>query len=206
MDLRVHRNEDPYWIPKQNVGVREHINPYNKSENIVPAHPVRIEVEVDHSLFGESRENRSFPNETYTTGTKRKTRTKCNCIECNPDFAGNPNPTPNVFQCNLCQKCFTKCKYFRRHVGLHGKTKTLKCDLCQVSFMFSYQLQSHRLTHTHGQKPFQCSICRKSFTSKYYLKQHEWVHNPITPFKCRVCGKGYSSEGYFKRHELSHAQ
>ncbi|KAL0277180.1 UNVERIFIED_CONTAM: hypothetical protein PYX00_004546 [Menopon gallinae] len=123
---------------------------------------------------------------------RRKSRTKCNCPECNPDFSGHGDSSSaaNVFQCEICKKCFTKCKYFRRH----------------NSFMFSYQLQSHRLTHTHGQKPFQCNICRKSFTSKYYLKQHEWVHNPMTPFKCRVCGKGYSSEGYFKRHELSHSQ
>lgn len=39
MDLRVHRNDEPYWTGKQNLenfGVRHEINPYVKSENIVP--------------------------------------------------------------------------------------------------------------------------------------------------------------------------
>lgn len=168
-------------------------------------------MEVDHPIFEEgSEEDNSTKSEDDTMNisinTRRKTRTKCNCTDCNPEFVDGREQATNIFECDICKKVFTKCKYFRRHKGLHGKTKNIKCDICHLTFMFSYQLQAHRLTHTLGQKPFHCTICGKSFTSKYYLKQHEWVHNPVTPFRCRFCGKGYSSEGYFKRHELSHAQ
>lgn len=39
MDLRVHRNDEPYWIGKPditNLGGREEINPYVKAGHIDP--------------------------------------------------------------------------------------------------------------------------------------------------------------------------
>lgn len=93
------------------------------------------------------------------------------------------------FECDLCQRKFTKKLYVEKHLKLHVENK-LDCTICSRSFKESRNLQKHMLTHT-GEKPFKCSLCEKCFQHESYLTIHMRHHTGERPFVCQQCGKAF---------------
>jgi len=134
------------------------------------------------------------------------------------------------FECELCNKKFTKIEILKRHIKTHLKDKEFKCTYCAKTFDRRDVLNDHIRNHT-GEKPFECTICKKKFTRGFVLLRHMRTHGEglykcdfcmkgfdrkdtyrdhmrnhtgEKPFKCKFCGKAFSRSFVLTKHEKSH--
>jgi len=137
---------------------------------------------------------------------------------------------PRDFECELCNKKFTKVEILKRHIKTHLKDKEFKCSYCSKTFDRRDVLNDHIRNHT-GEKPFECNICKKKFTRGFVLLRHMRTHGEglykcdfchkgfdrkdtyrdhmrnhtgEKPFKCKFCGKAFSRSFVLTKHEKSH--
>ena len=68
---------------------------------------------------------------------------------------------------------------------------TFDCDLCEKQFTRKSSLNRHKLIHT-GLKPYQCDLCEKSFPLPGNLTKHRNVHSAIKPHECDICNKTFT--------------
>ncbi|OON17626.1 zinc finger, C2H2 type, partial [Opisthorchis viverrini] len=68
------------------------------------------------------------------------------------------------FTCDVCQKCFDKLKYLRRHQKhVHTTEGRVVCEECGLNFFGKTSLNMHvRAKHTKAD-PFKCTRCGKTF-------------------------------------------
>ena len=59
--------------------------------------------------------------------------------------------------------------------------KSFQCDTCNKSFTRKWILKRHISLHD-GVRPYQCQVCDKTFTQKAHLVTHQRVHSRINPF------------------------
>jgi len=134
------------------------------------------------------------------------------------------------FECELCNKKFTKVEILKRHIKTHLKEKEFKCQYCNKTFDRRDVLNDHVRNHT-GEKPFECQTCKKKFTRGFVLLRHMRTHGEglykcdfcmktfdrkdtfrdhmrnhtgEKPYKCKYCGKSFSRSFVLTKHEKSH--
>ncbi|XP_058059583.1 zinc finger protein 62 homolog [Anopheles bellator] len=71
---------------------------------------------------------------------------------------------------------------------VHGHLGTIRCDICNKTFLYANSLKLHNLDRHSGPeaKPFKCDKCQRSFARKSILKSHLKSHD-LRP--CPTCGK-----------------
>uniref|UniRef100_A0A182JHV9 C2H2-type domain-containing protein n=1 Tax=Anopheles atroparvus TaxID=41427 RepID=A0A182JHV9_ANOAO len=82
-----------------------------------------------------------------------------------------------------------------------------KCEVCNRSFAFEYDLKSHLLLHT-GEKPFKCELCDRSFRRMAMYRRHLQTHaasNAIPSYTCEICQKSFKMARYLQAHKLTHS-
>eukprot|EP01083_Nonionella_stella_P282311 960672_1 len=95
------------------------------------------------------------------------------------------------FNCDTCQKCFSREGNLQQHRSIHTVLKPHSCNICQKIFKSKEILKSH--LHSHSDiKPFSCEICQQSFKRKAHLKDHLLIHSGIKPFSCEICQRSFS--------------
>jgi zinc finger homeobox protein 1/2 len=76
-----------------------------------------------------------------------------------------------VFNCDQCDKTFTKKSSITRHKYEHSDLRPHKCTDCEKAFKHKHHLTEHRRLHS-GEKPFQCPKCQKRFSHSGSYSQH----------------------------------
>ena len=87
-----------------------------------------------------------------------------------------PTVTGPPYQCEYCQREFTRNSNLTRHKRIHGSDKRFQCSQCDKHFMEKHHLAAHERTHT-GEKPYQCKVCSRTFTDRSNCTRHERTHN-----------------------------
>ena len=88
------------------------------------------------------------------------------------------------------------------HIDKDGKHK---CDWCQYSTNYAFNLASHRMIHT-GEQPHRCNVCGTTFNQLDNLRRHQVrLHAGQRPFQCDMCEQAYSRRRNLKRHWLTHS-
>ncbi|XP_046407783.1 zinc finger protein 2 homolog [Ischnura elegans] len=95
------------------------------------------------------------------------------------------------FNCNVCNKSFTRRGILGNHMRSHKERKRYPCTICRKSFASKFHIAQHMRTHTE-EKPFSCSDCAKSFSLKCNLMMHLRTHTGEKPFSCNYCAKAYT--------------
>lgn len=72
---------------------------------------------------------------------------------------------------------------------------SFECDLCDKKFTRTYNLRSHKRTHTN-ERPYVCSVCNKAFARQHDRKRHEGLHSGEKKYECKgVLGDGKTPWG-----------
>ncbi|GFU21341.1 hypothetical protein NPIL_341931 [Nephila pilipes] len=58
----------------------------------------------------------------------------------------------------------------------HAREKVFQCEVCQRFFSRKETLNKHMRTHT-GEKPFQCQVCQRTFSRKQLVNRHMLTHS-----------------------------
>ncbi|XP_066584701.1 uncharacterized protein [Prorops nasuta] len=138
----------------------------------------------------------------------------------------------NKYQCNICQKIYTrhdKCKvHLWGHLNIkpyqctacdfstvtisnvrchirksHLKIKPFACHLCNKRYVTSILLEDHLNVHT-GAKPYRCKNCKFSSSSRQVLSYHMTTHKLVKDIICSYCGKEFYSKSRMRAHMLIH--
>uniref|UniRef100_S4RZX4 PR/SET domain 15 n=1 Tax=Petromyzon marinus TaxID=7757 RepID=S4RZX4_PETMA len=114
-----------------------------------------------------------------------------------------------VLQCEFCQKTFSNCSNFNRHVRSHGD-KMFRCEECGKDFTRKESLKQH-VSYKHSRPtvdiefPHQCIGCHKAFKTEGALQFHNCQTDERT-FQCGVCMKFFSTGSNLSKHRKKHGE
>ena len=119
------------------------------------------------------------------------------------------------FQCEICQKKFSKRSYLIRHIEFvhknDGSGSDLKCDQCEEKFRHQFLLddhikKKHEIISTRTSRKCTCQICGKVVQNAKSLKLHILAkHNrEDCAFSCDICGKKFPRNSLLVRHTKVH--
>ena len=145
--------------------------------------------------------------------SRKHTEKKYQCEHCQKRFTRNDHLKNHVrthtkerpYQCEHCQKCFTRNDHLKSHIRTHTKEKSYQCEHCQKCFSESGNLKRHIRTHTK-ERPYQCEYCQKCFTRNDHLKTHIRSHTKEKPFRCEHCQKRFAQSNNLTRHVRTHTK
>jgi len=107
-----------------------------------------------------------------------------------------------MYQCQYCNKAFSKKSSFTGHMRAHTGNKPYKCDICKEAFIQQVHLTKHMMTH--GVKPYKCDVCGKAFSHIATLNRHSMVHTGEKPYQCELCNKAFSQRSILTEHMRIH--
>lgn len=160
-----------------------------------------------------------------------KTENEQDYFDTSDHFDTNSNdcsikPETNIFNCNQCDKTYTKEKRYLKHLQSH--CLPFHCPYCEKQFQKESSWQKHLAKHNestmhdslkdlyttvmmmseNGTEEFryQCQQCGKSFTKPAALSTHINKHerDKDKQFMCDTCSKCFVSKSLLRRHLKLH--
>ncbi|XP_060566600.1 uncharacterized protein LOC132725478 [Ruditapes philippinarum] len=80
------------------------------------------------------------------------------------------------FICDICGKIYHKKATFAAHKLKHTGIRKFKCNICEKSFLYESNLQTHVLVH--GEKKEECKVCGMKFTLPHHVRAHMQRKHP----------------------------
>ncbi|XP_037825302.1 uncharacterized protein LOC119613358 [Lucilia sericata] len=106
-----------------------------------------------------------------------------------------------LFYCKVCDKSFREHYAVRRHYRIaHNEERPLKCEYCEASFKYKFNLDYHMAKHI-PKKRFECDYCKKTFVLRYELQIHLRTHTNERPYKCQFCSFAFAHQTNLKNHQ-----
>ena len=108
------------------------------------------------------------------------------------------------FQCDLCEKRFTRATFLYGHKRSHHSSLKLKCDKCQMTFSFIQSLREHQgqCGKSEGERTkHKCPQCDACFTTRRGAKLHETSSHGTAMHVCDKCGKLYRYKTSLRKHK-----
>ena len=145
----------------------------------------------------------------FKTVHEKKKMFECNiCDKCFSSKYRLSTHTESVhsdktFECSFCKKLYSGKDSLHQHLLRIHEGKKQKCNICGLGL--SYNGFSKHLKNVHGgRKTFKCELCLNSFSKKANMIRHViTVHEKKKLFNCSICGKCYGSNGELSRHTKS---
>ena len=127
------------------------------------------------------------------------------------------------YECNFCGKSFKAKKYLKdhlqtkvdcsvsktvlsksnssdSHISFHLGQKLFKCEHCDKSFAYSWDLRIHSKNH----KSYECQECYVSFAVKQGLLDHIENNSREKPYTCKQCKRSFHQKCGLTEHCNSH--
>ena len=109
------------------------------------------------------------------------------------------------FQCQFCEKKFSKKDAKDRHERVHTGGKPFQCQFCDKKFCQKDGKDRHEQVE-HGGKPFQCKFCKQRFRTMSEVVKHVQVHTEEKIYHCKFCGKKFTFLSSKEKHENGHTE
>ena len=121
----------------------------------------------------------------------------------------------HIFECDKCEGTFKRKQALTDHVSfIHEKTKSYKCDECEMLFAYKSCFQKHSLQQNCAdskevKETFQCEFCPNLYLQRLSFKQHILTdhenHYTGETFNCEKCSKKFSAKSLLNQHlSLTH--
>lgn len=109
-------------------------------------------------------------------------------LECHQK-AGHRKTGP--FTCDICNKICSTFTLIRRHMIRHMGKQPFHCDQCDRSFARKSYMKIHKLRIHQLFRSYRCQDCEKSFINSYELNRHILSHTGVKRFACEHCDKRF---------------
>ncbi|KAF0989195.1 hypothetical protein HZS_5008, partial [Henneguya salminicola] len=107
-------------------------------------------------------------NGNATVEYNNDSRTDANVKKINDhvDLMENPAnwrriPNNGGYQCNICNKCYTRKYGLKIHLRIHSGFKPLECKVCKKKFGDPSNMAKHIRLHSSEGSPYKCALCNK---------------------------------------------
>ncbi|KAG9483300.1 hypothetical protein GDO78_009301 [Eleutherodactylus coqui] len=108
------------------------------------------------------------------------------------------------WNCDICNKSFTRRPHLQEHMILHSQDKPFKCTYCDEQFKSRFKRLRHQEKYHLG--PFPCDICGRQFNDTGNLKRHiEYTHGGKRKWICFICGKSVRERTTLEEHLRIHS-
>lgn len=110
-----------------------------------------------------------------------------------------------AFQCDNCNRYFTRKTHLRRHMTIHTDERAFACKSCDKKFRRADHLKIHENHHAKV-KPHVCPYCQQSFSRAEHVRRHINCRHTqkIGTFACATCDHVATTAKELNRHEKTH--
>jgi uncharacterized Zn-finger protein len=98
-----------------------------------------------------------------------------------------PLEKKSKFQCEVCNKDFTKKGSLNRHMKTHTEKKSkFQCEVCEKVCSTKSNLKRHMTTHAENRREFPCDLCTTVCSTNANLQRHIEVEHLVQEKKIRL--------------------
>jgi hypothetical protein len=192
--MQIHTDERPHQCPKCNMSFKRVGNLKQHLERHETYRPICSICRASFSCCEERNQHRR-------THTKEE-RDMAKIARSQPK---GPKRNRNQYLCKGCTTIFATKEEKAEHLAMNpSHVKSIKCELCELTFRSYQSLSVHQRVHT-GERPYACTICMKTFRTYATCRQHTLIHSEEMRFKCDQCDRSFNRLYTLNVHKRSHS-